>query len=256
MDSTVAPRKTVRIGVYLPSGSQLLDLACVDIFGTISYEYLSNLGDLSPPPIVNLAPSIKIFYIGTVQPGEPIELTSQMHMVCTHHMSDPEVQPGKLDVVLVPGPDPRLSWDKAVTDWLTAHAASKETDILSVCTGIFVCAAAGLVQGKKVCGPRGLQKQLKAKYEAEAWLGDEYRWIKDGNFWSSGGVTNGNDLVSAYVREGPHFPGPVAEFGLALTDTGDRPQRYGTGQTTFMVGMVWQVIKAAIMGLGRKTKTA
>ncbi len=113
-------------------------------------------------------------------------MTSQVKIECTHHLSDPEVQPGKLDIVLVPGPDPRLSWDKPVTDWLAGHGAQKETDILSVCTGIYLCGEAGLLRGKRVCGPRGLQKQLKAKFDGVEWLGDELRWLQDGNLWSSG----------------------------------------------------------------------
>jgi len=58
---TSESRKTVHIGVYLPVGCQLLDMACIDIFATISHEYLSLLDGLAPPPIVNLAPSIRIY---------------------------------------------------------------------------------------------------------------------------------------------------------------------------------------------------
>lgn len=54
-------RKTVRIGVFIPTDCQLLDMACVDVFGTMSYEYISMLGDTAPTPIVNLAPSVQIF---------------------------------------------------------------------------------------------------------------------------------------------------------------------------------------------------
>ena len=123
-----------------------------------------------------------------VQPGQPIPLTSSSKLTCTHHLSDPAVQPGQLDVVLVPGPDPSINWDdkREATDWLAAHAARPETDILSVCTGIFLCGAAGLLKGKKACGPRGLQGQLAKKFEGVEWLGEKLRWVQDGNFWSSG----------------------------------------------------------------------
>lgn len=126
--------------------------------------------------------------ISTVQPGQLIPLTASMRVVCTHHLSDPAVQPGQLDIVLVPGPDPSTRWDdKAVTDWLAAHAARPETDILCVCTGIYLCGAAGLLgKGRKACGPRGLQDRLKKMYEGVEWLGEDLRWVRDGNFWSSG----------------------------------------------------------------------
>ncbi|KAK0731210.1 class I glutamine amidotransferase-like protein [Lasiosphaeris hirsuta] len=244
--------KTIRIGVFMPSGAQVLDMACVDIFGTISYEYVKEQASFIPAPIITLAPSVEIIYIGTAQPGELIQMTSNMKIECHHHMSDPEVQPGKLDIVVVPGPDPNLTFDAPVREWLAAHGAEKETDILCVCTGIYLCGEAGLLRGKRVCGPRALQSQLKAKFEGATWMGDEFRWIQDGNFWSCGGITNGNDLVAAYVRHSPRFPSPVAEFGLVMTDTGDRSQRYETSQTAVTLGVVWQVLKAVFLGLGKK----
>ncbi|KAK0657494.1 class I glutamine amidotransferase-like protein [Cercophora newfieldiana] len=249
-------RKTVRLGVFMPAGAQLLDTACVDVLASMSYEYLSLLDGLAPPPILNIAPSVKIFHIGSVQPGEQIGLTAGVNTKCTNHYSDAEVEPGKLDIVLIPGPDPRSTYEKAALEWLAAHAARPETDILSVCTGIFVCGEAGLLKGKTVCGPRGLQSQLKTKFEGATWVGDSFRWIQDGNFWSCGGVTNGNDLVTAYARQTPkYFPGPIAEFGARITEVGDRPQKYEVGQTMFTLGMVWQVIKAAVLSI-RKGKQA
>ncbi|EAQ93649.1 hypothetical protein CHGG_01884 [Chaetomium globosum CBS 148.51] len=180
-------RPTIRVGVFIPKECQLLDMACVDVFGTMSHEYFTILGDGVPSPIANLAPSVKIFYISTVQPNNPIPMTSAAHLCCTHHLSDPAVQPGKLDVVLVPGPDPATDWTKhpEATDWLAAHAARAETDILSVCTGIYLCGAAGLLRGRKACGPRNLQGDLAKKFEGVQWVGEEMRWVKDGNLWSS-----------------------------------------------------------------------
>ena len=43
---------------------------------------------------------------------------------------------------------------------------------------------------------------------------------------SVGGVTNGNDLLAAYARSGKHWPLPIVEAGLALTEVGDRGQFY------------------------------
>ncbi|KAK4240846.1 hypothetical protein C8A03DRAFT_12843 [Achaetomium macrosporum] len=240
--TTSSSRETVRIGVFIPFECQLLDMACIDIFGTMSHEYLSLVKDLVPGPMLDLAPSVQIFYISTVQPGTLIPLTSSARIACTHHLSDPAVQPGQLDVVLVPGPDPSLDWTakdkKEALDWLAAHAArSDTTDILSVCTGIYPCGAAGLLKGKKACGPRGLQADLAKKFEG------------------MGGVTNGNDLVAAYARQSGRFPGPVAELGLLMIDAGDRPQRYTTGKVVVTLGMVWQVLKAVFMVFGKK-KTA
>ncbi|KAL2184571.1 hypothetical protein L209DRAFT_774548 [Thermothelomyces heterothallicus CBS 203.75] len=181
-------RETIRIGVFIPTECQLLDMACVDVFGTMSHEYFALLGDMVPAPIANLAPSVQIFYISTVQPGELIGTTSSARIACTHHLSDPAVQPGQLDIVLVPGPDPTTDFSKLTeaTDWLAAHGARPETDILCVCTGIYLCGAAGLLKGKRASGPRGLQRDLATKFEAVQWVGEELRWVRDGNLWTSG----------------------------------------------------------------------
>lgn len=135
----------------------------------------ADTGDTNPPQV-----------IGIVKRGELIELTTGIKIACTHHYSDPEVQPGELDIVLVPGPDPDTQFDPAAIEWLAAQGARKETDILSVCSGIYLCGAAGLVKGRKACGPRMLQSELKQKFEGATWVGDEYRWMQDGNFWSCG----------------------------------------------------------------------
>jgi transcriptional regulator GlxA family with amidase domain len=115
-------------------------------------------------------------------------MTSAARLASTHHLSDAAVQPGQLDIVLVPGPDPTTDWAKhpEATDWLAAHAAQPKTDILSVCTGIYLCGAAGLLKGRKACGPRGLQGDLAKRFEGVQWVGEELRWVRDGNVWSSG----------------------------------------------------------------------
>jgi hypothetical protein len=53
-------RKTVHIGVFIPTEAQLLDMACVDIFGSMSHEYLSQLPQLVPEALRNLAPCVQI----------------------------------------------------------------------------------------------------------------------------------------------------------------------------------------------------
>jgi transcriptional regulator GlxA family with amidase domain len=152
----------------------------------MSHEYLAGLGSMLPQAIIDLAPDVPIYWISSVPQGDPIKMTAGMSVVCTHHLSDPAVQPGKLDIVLVPGPDPSLTWDQDVLSWLQQHAANPKTDILSVCTGIFLCGEAGLLKGKQASGPRGLQKQIKDRFEGVKLVGDDIRWVRDGNFWSSG----------------------------------------------------------------------
>ncbi|KAI1157166.1 class I glutamine amidotransferase-like protein [Nemania diffusa] len=221
-------RRVLRVGVFIPTDCQLLDAAGVDILGSMSYEYLSVLGEMVPKAAVDCAPSIQIHYIGSVQPGERIPMTSNQAVVATNHYSDAEVAPGKLDIVYVPGPDPSSKFPEGAVEWLAKQGATEGVDILSVCTGIVLCGAAGLLKGREICGPRGMQDILKQQgYEAKSMRGHELRWVQDGNFWSSGGVTNGNDLVAAYARAKPeYFPRPLVELICEQLEVGDRPQEY------------------------------
>jgi transcriptional regulator GlxA family with amidase domain len=175
-------RKTVRIAVFVPSDVQLLDLACVDIFAVMGHQYLSEL-EMLPTSLTSLAPEISIAYVGT---DKTVGLTAQTNLVVTHHLSDPEVGPGKFDIVVVPGPDPTASWGEDVKEWLGAQGREEKTEILSICTGIFLCGEAGLLKGRKASGPRGLQKMIEERFEGVELVGDRLRWVQDGNFWSCG----------------------------------------------------------------------
>lgn len=174
------------------------DTACVDIFGVIDRQYLEILQvhlpapewRLSDPAALDLAPSVRISYIGAGPAGALLNLTSGLTLRLTHHYSDADVAPGKLDVVLVPGANPFEEWEEAALAWLKAQAEFNggSTDILSVCTGMYICGKAGLLSkpGRKACGPRALQDDLASRFEGVEWVGREKRWVQDGNFWSCG----------------------------------------------------------------------
>lgn len=222
-------RHTVRVGVFIPTMCQLLDAAAVDIIGSMSYEYMNAFRHLIPDPIIDLAPFVEIHYIGSVRAGEHIKVTSNESILATDHYGDAAVAPGKLDIVLVPGPDPLSHTEAAALEWLAAQAATAGVDILSICTGIFICGEAGLVKGKTVCGPRALQDMIRERGFGEKELvGHKYRWVQDGNLWSGGGVTNCNDLVAAYCRATPrHFARPPVEMAIEIMEVTDRGREYG-----------------------------
>ncbi|KAK6864690.1 DJ-1/PfpI family domain-containing protein [Apiospora arundinis] len=267
-------RGVVRIGVFIPTECQLLDVACVDIFGTISHEYMTLCAGLIPQAVIDLAPSVRISYIsGGPAPSpttaaasaaaivkEPMasDHTAASNRVIpphvgTCHYTEAAVAPGKLDIVLVPGPDPNTTFEAGAIEWLRRQGDVETTDILSICTGILLCGEAGLLKGRTACGPRGLQDKIRDRFGHDVILkGTELRWAQDGRFWSSGGVTNGNDLVAAYARQSKHFPRPVVEVALAMTDTGDRAQKYSQGQTSFVLGMIRNILGAVFLGFWRK----
>jgi hypothetical protein len=57
-----------------------------------------------------------------------------------------------------------------------------------------------------------------------------------------GGITNGNDLVAAYLRA--TYPSSVAETVCTMAEVGDRPMEFDVGLKRSMLYIVWQVLKA------------
>ncbi|KAI0396122.1 ThiJ/PfpI family protein [Xylariaceae sp. FL0594] len=224
--------------------------------------------------------------------GMSFPLTSNLSARATHTINSPEVAPGELDILLVPGPDPSSTIPEAALEFLRAHAdigsstpvmeeedtattttstkitdeprklesggitrrttttTRPTTDILSVCTGILICGEAGLLaNGRTVCGPRGMQHVIRERYPGVRLVGERLRWVRDGNLWSSGGITNGNDLAAAYARQNPrHFPPSVVEIALKMADVGDRPQAYEQSQSVFMMAFAWQIVRGWFAG--------
>ncbi|KAI1760978.1 ThiJ/PfpI family protein [Hypoxylon sp. FL1150] len=227
-----ANKPTVRVGVFVSEKCQLLDIASVDVMGSMGHDYFTLISSAVPQAVIDLAPHVEIHYIGSVPAGEPIKVTSNESIVATNHYGDAEVAPGKLDILHIPGPDPFNPFDAGVVDWLRRHGNTPGVDILSVCSGILLCGEAGLLEGRRACGPRGLQDMIRGKgYGEKELVGHKYRWIQDGNIWSSGGVTNGNDLVAAYCRASRHFPTPLVEIVCEMVEVGDRAQSYETDMT-------------------------
>ncbi|KAF4510758.1 hypothetical protein G6O67_002626 [Ophiocordyceps sinensis] len=236
----------VSIGVFIPNGAQALDTACADVLGVMSKEYLSALPPaLRLPHLIALAPRVDMAYITTPSQGRDIPLTSGMVLRATHDYTDPDVAPGRLDIVIVPGPDPSSEFEEGALEWLRRQAGTPGVDVLSICTGILVCGAAGIIDGREASGPRGLQSEIRRRFPKVRLAGDRYRWVRDGNFWSSGGVTNGNDLMAAYARaSSKHWPSSIVELCLMMTDVGDRDQVYGQGHGTMMARFGWLLLKS------------
>jgi putative intracellular protease/amidase len=183
--------KHLRIGAYMPSTIQLLDLSPIDLFGMLDPVYLTACQ--LPTPLVALGIPSTIHYISVPSSGAYIETTAKASIRITKTTEDPEVQPGMLDIILVPGPDPSVVFDEEVLRFLRAHnewqgPEGQRTDILSVCTGAFLLGQSGLLRKKSASGPRAIIPKLQKSFPDTKWV-DDKRWAKDGNIWSSGKIT-------------------------------------------------------------------
>lgn len=180
--------KHLRIGVFIPKGCQLLDMSPIDLLGMLSPTYLTACS--LPAPLIALGTPSTIHYISLPSAGPHIELTASAFLRISKTILDPEVQPGKLDILLIPGPDPKEVFDEDTKAFVRGHVewegeGGQKTDILCVCTGVFVLAQSGVLEGKRASGPRALVPSLKKRFGGTRWV-DDRRWVRDGNIWTSG----------------------------------------------------------------------
>lgn len=160
----------------------------IDLFSMLTPEYLTicNL----PAPLIALAIPSTISYISLPSSGTHVNLTANVSLKITHTILDAEVQPGKLDILLVPGPDPNEVFSDEVMEFVRGHygfvhEGGRRTDILSVCTAASLLAQSGILEGKKASGPRALVGGFRKKFPGVKWV-DNRRWVNDGNLWMSG----------------------------------------------------------------------
>lgn len=110
-------------------------------------------------------------------------------------------EPGYLDTLIVAGG----SGVHAVADDPGAmrdvtEAADRARRIASVCTGAFVLARAGLLDGRRATTHWASADRLAAAYPAVD-VDPEPIFVRDGDVWTSAGVTSGIDLTLALIED-------------------------------------------------------
>lgn len=111
------------------------------------------------------------------------------------------VPPAKVDTLLIVGADAQslraVIAELAVRRWVPrcARAAAR---FGSVCSGTFVLAALGLLDGKRVATHWGACAQLAEMFPSLI-VDPETLYVVDGKVWTSAGVTTGIDMALAMV---------------------------------------------------------
>jgi transcriptional regulator GlxA family with amidase domain len=101
--------------------------------------------------------------------------------------------------LVVPGGRGTRDPDPGVIDWLRHHAPNTPRTI-SVCTGAFLLAAAGLLRGRRVTTHWSACATLAERFP-DVQVDPEPIFIRDGDLATSAGVTTGIDLALALVEE-------------------------------------------------------
>jgi len=108
---------------------------------------------------------------------------------------------GEVDTLLVVGGrgmDALLD-DRAVLDWLR-QMAGRVRRLGSVCTGAFLLAEAGLLDGRTATTHWSRAKDLALRYPRVR-VEEDRIWARDGNLYTSAGVSAGMDLALALIEE-------------------------------------------------------
>lgn len=104
------------------------------------------------------------------------------------------------DIIVVPGSEQRLGEiDPGEIEWLQARAADARTAVVGLCTGAFVLAKAGLLDGTQATTHWRHAALLSARFPKIIGVTNGL-YTQDGNIWTSAGVTAGADVLLAVVE--------------------------------------------------------
>lgn len=134
-----------------------------------------------------------------VTTGPSLALTGDSGLTLSAARRYPQLK-GEIDTLVVPGgTGPQAKQKPALRGWL-CKVATRARRIASVCTGAFLLADAGLLDGKHVTTHWMFAGELARRYPALIVEADRI-YIQQGRFYTSAGVTAGMDLALALVEE-------------------------------------------------------
>ena len=190
---STAPPRTVVLVVY--NGAELVDIACV----TSAFQLATKLG-CDPGYAVRVAS----------HDGADIESTSGLVLRVDAGLGELEESPDTLVVTGGWGHVDAIGNRRLIREVRRLAAGSRR--VVSVCTGAFVLAEAGLLDGRRVTTHWHYADDLAERYPAIHVDADPV-YIYDGQVATSGGVTASLDLTLALIE---HDHGPEVARGVAL----------------------------------------
>jgi transcriptional regulator GlxA family with amidase domain len=182
-------RKIRILGIVAFDGLELLDLTGpMDVFG------MANAGLLGSGAIAEPA------YRFRVIAREPGLVTTSCGLKL-HADSAYGALQDDLDTLLIPGAPEvgAVLADPALRDWVTAMS-SRVNRLVSVCTGAFLLADAGLLNGRGATTHWAYCERLAAEYP-QVRVEPDRIFLKDGSIYTSGGITSGIDLALSLLEE-------------------------------------------------------
>lgn len=165
------------LGVVLFEGFELLD-----VFGPLeAWGMLANMGQCKVTMVAERS--------GAVTSAQGPKAIAEFGFDdCPH-----------LDLILIPGgigTRKEIS-NQALLDWLKARAEKAEV-VSTVCTGTAILAHTGLLDGRRATTNKRAFKWVSEQSAKVNWI-REARWVEDGKFATSSGVSAGIDMALALM---------------------------------------------------------
>jgi transcriptional regulator GlxA family with amidase domain len=189
-------------------------------------DELDLVGPLQVFNSINRLAGRTIYTIEVVTSAERLTVEGEggvLTFVARHHFRKVD---GPCDsVLLVCGLGTRSVRDAALSAWLKKMAAQSRR-VGAVCVGAFLLAEAGLLNGRRATAHWRFGRELAARYPGVKVEHDPL-WVKDGNIYTSAGISAGIDLALAWVEEdcGAGLAHEAArELVLFLRRPGGQPQ--------------------------------
>lgn len=171
--------------------------------GIVLYPDVELLDVTGPLSVLNGActrlgrPAYEFRFLAAAGAGQPVRSSSGLALVATHRLSAAR---GPLDTLLVPGGEgTRACYGDGAFIAALRRLAERSRRVVSVCTGSFLLARAGLLSGR-ACTTHWAYCDELQRLHRDARVLPEPIFVRDGRIWCSAGVTAGLDLALALVE--------------------------------------------------------
>src|ERR1700733_3860774 len=165
------------VGLLVYPQFHLLGLAAVAVF-----EYANMLG------------AERVYQFHLVSENGGAVMTSQCFSVNTRRLKE-----CRYDTLLIAGDNECRLPSENVLDYVR-NAPNEARRVASLCTGAFVLAEAGLLDGKQATTHWDHASAFRLRYPKVIFVEDRI-FVVDGQIWTSAGMTAGVDLALAIVEK-------------------------------------------------------
>ena len=166
----------------------------IDSIGILLYDGFFELDAIGPYQVLSGMVGIHVIFVA-LQKGI-VKGTAGTQISVEHSIEEIN----HLDILVIPGGTTgtvTASKSPAILDWIRKIDKTSQFTT-SVCTGSWILGETGLLEGKRATSNWYRAKEKLASYNIEF---VNERWVKDGKYWTSAGVSAGIDMSLALVKE-------------------------------------------------------